>query len=109
MRKLRIVLKENKNVSLLTERGILSGNDEQFADYLALERFLNSTTDTKLKTQWGAVQRQAKFVSGSPANNAADYTKFGQYIEDIQQLLLTLRTDEGDAYSFIQDLIKDQK
>jgi len=107
MRKLRIVLKENKNVSLLTERGILSGNDEQFADYLALERFLNSTTDTKLKTQWAAVQRQAKFVSGSPANNAADYTKFGQYIENIQGLLIPLRTSDAEAYSFIEDLIRD--
>ena len=104
MRKLRIVLKENKNKVLL-ERGILSGETRQFADYQALKNFLNATTNSQLKEQWTEVQAQTKYTTGSPLGDVRGYSQFAKYMVEIQKLLV----DSADGgYSFIKDLLTDE-
>lgn len=81
MRKLCIVLKENKNKTILNESGVFAGKEDQFEEFLALEKMLKTSTDPKIKAAWLKIQTNKKYTTSTPLGNVANFKFFMDALE----------------------------
>jgi len=83
MRKLRIVLKESKNISLL--EGVFSGRENQFKEFKALEKMLQTSTDEKIKQSWNNIKSERSWTTGTPVGNDSLFVNFAKLIADSEE------------------------
>ena len=83
MRKLRIVLSENKK--LLNEGGVFAGREDQFQEFLALEKMLQTSSDEKIKSVWEKIKIDKKYTTGTPFGNTANYKFFTDSLQEIER------------------------